>query len=222
MSGDTWTHRLARPFVRPLIGTGVTPNHITTARLVTGLAAAAALLPGTPAWTWWAGWLWLFSAFLDRADGELARLGDMASPEGRAWDCLVDNIVNPAFFVAIGVGLRHSWLGGWSIPLGLVSGVSLFLCGYWSELLESRQNYAVKAYSGAFGFDPDDLLYLFAPLAWLGWLAPILVGAAIGATIVAILTGWRLMRLGTEETTEALSETPPTPATADPSRSTSP
>jgi phosphatidylglycerophosphate synthase len=186
---------LARPLVRPLIGTGVTPNHITTARLITGLAAAAALVPGTPDWTWWGGWLWLLSAFLDRADGELARIGNMATPEGRAWDCLVDNIVNPVFFVAIGIGLRHSVLGDWAIPLGLVAGVALFFCGYWSEALEQRMHLSVKAYSGAFGFDIDDLLYLFAPLAWLDWLAPILVGAAIGASGMMILTGWRLRRL---------------------------
>jgi phosphatidylglycerophosphate synthase len=186
---------MARPLVRPLVGTGVTPNHITTARLVTGLLSAAMLLPGTPSWTWWGGWMWLLSAFLDRCDGELARIGNMATPEGRAWDCLVDNIVNPVFFVAIGIGLRHSWLGDWAMPLGLLSGLSLFLCGYWSEALEQRQNLAVKAYEGAFGFDIDDLLYLFAPLAWLDWLGPILVGAAIGATAMAILTGWRLRRL---------------------------
>jgi archaetidylinositol phosphate synthase len=203
MTGSSWTHRLARPLVRPLVGTGITPNHLTTARLVTGLMAAAALVPGETAWTWWAGWLWLLSAFLDRADGELARVGDMATPEGRAWDYQVDNIVNPVFFAAIGLGLRHSVLGVWAIPLGLIAGLSLFFCGYWSEALEQRQGGEVKAYSGAFGFDLDDLLYLFAPLAWLDWLMPILVGAAIGATAMAVLTGVRLWRLARRQTREA-------------------
>jgi archaetidylinositol phosphate synthase len=192
MTGGSWTHKLARPLVRPLVGTGITPNHLTTARLITGLLAAAALLPGTASWTWWAGGLWLLSAFLDRADGELARVGNMATPEGHAWDCLADNIVNPVFFVAIGVGLRHSVLGNWAILLGLLAGASLFLCGYWCEAFEKRQNFAVRAYAGAFGFDLDDLLYLLAPLAWLNWLGPVLVGAAIGATVIMILTGWRL------------------------------
>jgi phosphatidylglycerophosphate synthase len=181
--------------VRPLVGTGITPNHITTARLITGLLAAVALLPGTPDWTWWSGWLWLLSAFLDRADGELARVGDMATPEGRDWDYLVDNIVNPVFFVAIGVGLRRSALGVTAIPLGLLSGMALFASNYWSEALERRQESEVKAYPGAFGFDLDDLLYLFAPLAWSGWLGPLaLVGTVIGTTLMMILTGWRLRR----------------------------
>jgi archaetidylinositol phosphate synthase len=193
--GASWTHRLARPLVRPLVGTGITPNHITTARLITGLMAAAALLPGDVTWTWWAGWLWLLSAFLDRADGELARVGNMASLEGQAWDYQVDIIVNPTFFVAIGIGLRHSLLGGYAIPLGIIAGGSIFLGAYWSKALELRQGPSVKAYSGAFGFDLDDLLYLFAPLAWLGWLMPIMVGAAIGGTLMALLTAWRLYRL---------------------------
>ena len=39
MTGDSWTHKLANPLVRRLIGTGVTPNHLTTLRLITGLIA---------------------------------------------------------------------------------------------------------------------------------------------------------------------------------------
>lgn len=92
MTGGSWSHRLARPLVRPLIGTGITPNHLTTVRLISGLMACGAFVPGLPNWTGWGGWLWLFSTFLDCADGELAKLGNMASEEGRACDCLVDTI----------------------------------------------------------------------------------------------------------------------------------
>ena len=48
--------------------------------------------------------------------------------------------------------------------------------------------------TGVAGFDFDDMLYLFGPFAWLGWLTPLLVGAAIGGTAVALLTWWRLQR----------------------------
>lgn len=200
MSGGSWTHKLARPLVRPLIGTGVTPNHLTTVRLLSGLMSCAAMLPGTPYWTWWGGWLWLFSAFMDRCDGELARIGNMASPEGRAWDCLVDNIVNPLFFVAIGIGMRDSGLlGAWSVPLGLISGVSLFFAGYWAEILELKVGDGAPTYPGAFGFDVDDLLYLFAPLAWLDWLAPALAGVAVGTTATMLMTGWRLRQFSVHQ-----------------------
>jgi len=191
----TWTHLLARPLVRPLVGTGVTPNHLTTARLITGLLAAAALVPGDSGWRWWAGWLWLLSAFLDRADGELARVGNMATLKGRLWDDAVDKTVATAFFFAMGIGLRHSALGGWAIALGLIAGSSVLLATLSCESLERGQNFAINSYSRVFGFDPDDLFYLLAPGAWLGWLTPILIGSAIVGTALALLTGWRVRRL---------------------------
>jgi phosphatidylserine synthase len=76
---DTWTHAAARWMIRPLVGTGVTPNHLTTLRLLTGIAACIGIALGTPAGNAWGGALWLVSAFLDRADGELARVGNMMS-----------------------------------------------------------------------------------------------------------------------------------------------
>ena len=188
MAGSSWTHRLARVLVRPLVGTRVTPNHLTTVRLVTGLLACAALLPGRADWSAWAGILWLVSALLDRADGELARIGCLCSPDGHRYDFLVDNIVNSAFFPCLGFCLAGSALGGAAVPLGLSTGVALYLCGYWSELIEQRSEPDTKAWSGRAGFDPDDLLYLLAPIIWLGWSVPLLLLAFAGATIMAVLT----------------------------------
>jgi archaetidylinositol phosphate synthase len=195
MIGGSWTHKMARPLIRPLIGTWVRPNHITTLRLITGLAACACFAWGTPAGMGWGGAIWLVSAFLDRADGELARIGNMMSPGGHIYDYYSDNLVNVVFFVAIGIGLRHSWLHHWAIPLGILSGVSLFLCNIFSEWLERRSPPDTRAYSGKWGFDPDDALYLMGPFAWLGWLSPILVGAALGTTAMMLLTGIRLWRM---------------------------
>jgi archaetidylinositol phosphate synthase len=193
--GTSWSHRLARLLVRPLVGTGVTPNHLTTLRLATGILACLALIPADGAWLWWGGWLWLASALLDRADGELARIGSMSTPGGHRYDYLVDNTVNSAFFVALGLGLRETLWGGSAVALGLWSGAALFLSSYWSEELERLDGSGRKAYLGAFGFDFDDLLYLLAPIVWLGWSAPLLVAACVGATFMMLLTGWRLWRL---------------------------
>lgn len=195
MSHNTWTHLLARRAIRPLIGTAVTPNHLTTLRLLTGLAACIAIAPGTNAGAWWGGGLWLLSAFLDRADGELAREGNMMSASGHRYDFYVDNFVNALFFVAAGFAVAGGWLGLWAIPLGLLGGTSMLICGWWSELLEAQSPPGTKAYSGRAGFDPDDALYLMGPLVWLGWLAPVVVGAAIGATAMMAITGIRLRRL---------------------------
>jgi hypothetical protein len=193
--GSSWTHRLARILVTPLVGSGVTPNHLTTLRLLTGLLACAALIPTDGTWIWPAGWLWLASALLDRADGELARVGKMSTPGGHRYDYLVDNLVNAAFFVGLGLGLRDSVLGGGAVVLGVWTGAALYICGYWSEALERLEGPGSKAYSGAFGFDLDDLLYLLAPIIWLGWRTQLLVAACLGATFMMLLTGWRLRRL---------------------------
>jgi archaetidylinositol phosphate synthase len=163
MSGTSWSHVIARPLVRPMIGTAIRPNHITTVRVVTGLAACLCLALGTRAGTGWGGALWIFSAFLDRVDGELARLGNLSSPIGHLYDTYSDILVNALLFVAIGVGLRQSWLGGWAMPVGLLAGLSLLLASVLSHLLERRSPPGVKAYTGGGGFDPEDALYLMAP-----------------------------------------------------------
>lgn len=195
MSGSSWTHLAVRPLVRLLIGTWVRPNHLTTLRLLFGVGACACFAVGSRTGMAWGGAAWLVSALLDRADGELARLGGLSSPGGHVYDYYADIGVNTLFFVSIGVGLRHSWLGGWAVPLGLVSGAAVFLSSVFSVLLEQRSPPGTKAYSGRWGFDPDDALYLMGPLAWLGWLSPILIGAAFGASAVTVLTAVRLLRL---------------------------
>jgi archaetidylinositol phosphate synthase len=191
----TWTHLLARPLVRPLLGTRVKPNHLTALRLLTGVAACLALTPGTRAAMWWGGGLWLVSAFLDRADGELARMGRMMSPAGHLYDFYSDVSVNTLFFICTGFAVRHSWLGSWAITLGLTSGASMLLVGLFSEWLERRSPPGTKAYAGRWGFDPDDALYLMGPLAWLGWLSFVLVGATVGTTVMMAITAVRLLRL---------------------------
>ncbi len=195
MSGGSWTHLAVRPLVRLLIGGRVTPNHLTTLRLLSGVGACACFAEGSRAGMAWGGAAWLVSALLDRADGELARLGGLGTPGGHVYDYYSDIGVNTLFFLSVGIGLRHSWLGGWAVPLGLVSGAAVFLGSVLSVLLERRSPPGTKAYSGRWGFDPDDALYLMGPLAWLGWLGPILIGAAVGASAVTLITGIRLLRL---------------------------
>ena len=189
---SSWTHKLVRVFVRLLVGTRVTPNHLTTARLVSGLTSCATFAVGTPAWNAWGGALWLISALLDRADGELARLGSQTSAAGHHYDYVCDVAVNSLVFFTIGVGLRNGDFGWWAPVLGAVAAVSVAAASLLSERLERLEGYQCKAYAGAFGFDFDDLLYLFAPIAWLGWFQPTLVGAAICAPAIAIWSGVRV------------------------------
>jgi phosphatidylglycerophosphate synthase len=194
MIGSSWSHRVARVAVRPLLGTWVRPNHLTALRSLSGVAACVCIALGTRSGLVWGGWIWLLSAFLDRADGELARIGNMMSVAGHRFDYYADNFVNAALFVSIGIGLRDSWLGSLAVPLGVVSGTSMFLIGVFAFALESRSPPGQKAYRGRWGFDPDDGMYLMTPFAWLDWFAPILVGASVGTTLMMIITGIRLLR----------------------------
>ncbi|HLI13963.1 MAG TPA: CDP-alcohol phosphatidyltransferase family protein [Alphaproteobacteria bacterium] len=196
MSNASWSHRLMRPLVRPLIGSPVTPNHLTTLRLITALAACAAFAMGEYRWDIWGGLLWTLSALLDRADGELARLGGLSSAAGHLFDYMADLAANSLFFVAIAIGLADRYpLDGATIPIGILAGGSIALASILSEQLERRDGTGRRAYEGLAGFDFDDLLYLFGPIAWLHGLLPLLIGAGIGAPAFAALTGWRLRRM---------------------------
>jgi phosphatidylglycerophosphate synthase len=100
-----WDARLARRLVAPLIDSRVTPNHLTTLRLLVGLAAAAAFVPGSYGWTNFAALLLIFSNFLDHTDGELARMSGKTSRFGHLYDLASDAAVTILLFIAIGVGV---------------------------------------------------------------------------------------------------------------------
>ncbi|HMJ49993.1 MAG TPA: CDP-alcohol phosphatidyltransferase family protein [Burkholderiales bacterium] len=190
----SWTHRLARSIVRPLVHTAVTPNHLTTVRFLSGLLAILAFAYGTREGEIWGGVSWIICCFLDRADGELARLSGKCSPVGHTYDYVTDVILNAALFVGIGVGQRYSHLGMWAVLLGLIAGASIIGSSVWGEWLEKIYGSGKKAYSGVAGFDLDDALYLLGPFAWLSWLEPVLIGAAICAPVFALVAWRRLSR----------------------------
>jgi phosphatidylglycerophosphate synthase len=168
--------------VRRLIGTPVTPNQITLLRIVTGLAAVWQLAAGENAW---GGLLFVVSAFLDRADGELARLSGQTSRLGHYLDFGSDIAITVLLFVAIGIGLReHPQLGAWAIWLGATAGLSVAMIFLLVLRLESLQ---VTAFAGAAGFDPDDVLFLVGPIAWLDGLTWLLLAAAVGAPVFLLL-----------------------------------
>jgi phosphatidylglycerophosphate synthase len=194
MTGDSWTHRIARVMVKPLVGTAVTPNHLTTLRLVTGLGACAAFGVGTKHWDNWGGILWVLSAFLDRADGELARLAKAQTRWGHLYDYACDVAIAALFFVAIGFGAREGSFGLWAIGLGILAGISVAAAALMSEEIERKTDTGAKAYEGAAGFDFDDIMYIFGPLAWFHVLGPLVIGAAVCAPPFAVWTWMRLRR----------------------------
>lgn len=185
---QTYAHAFARIFVRPLIGTWVRPNHLTVLRLVSGLAACALLAVGTRDTAAWSGLLWVLSCVLDRADGELARMGDLRSDRGKVLDFYSDMILDSFWFLGAGIGLRHSSLGEYAVSLGVLTCCSMLLVMWTSELFERLSAPGVKAFGfkEVQRFHPDDALFLLAPFTWLGWLVPILVAASVCTPIFAV------------------------------------
>ena len=126
MSHDTWLHKIARfTIVRPLVPTRVTPNHLTTVRIIAGVSAAVALGTGQPGWSAVGAGLFILSMLLDRADGDLARLTGRTSPGGHAYDLFADTLCNALIFLGLGIGLRGSDFGFWAmlfVPLAILIG----------------------------------------------------------------------------------------------------
>jgi putative membrane protein len=192
-ASDAYVRRFVRALLRPLIGTGVTPNHLTTLRVLTGLGAAAFCSVGAPNWNGWAGVLWVVSALLDRGDGEFARLTRTCSERGRIYDYVGDVTTNSLIFLALGVGERSGALGQWSILLGLVAATSIAMASVLAEQLDLQ--IGEKSFPSRGGLDFDDILFALAPALWLGASLPLLLGAVLGGPAVVVVLWRRLSRL---------------------------
>ena len=135
--------------------------------------------------------LFTVSMLLDRADGVLARLSDKTSPWGHRYDLIADSLCNALTFVGIGIGLRESDLGTWSILLGIIAGAAVSAVLWLVIRAEERDGRRAAELGDQAGCDPDDAL-LFVPVAMLlGWGMYLITVAAIGASIFAVFFFWK-------------------------------
>ena len=170
-----WDQRLARWMVRPLVHTPVTPNHITTVRLLLGLAACGLFAMGTRPEILYAAGLFMLSNFVDHMDGELARLSGKSSRFGYHYDNYSDAFIHVTLFVCIGIGLQDSWIGSWAPYLGLIAGVSvsaLFLM-FWR--IEQRAGTRQARQPMFKGIHLEDAMYFIGPITWGGGLIVLLL-----------------------------------------------
>lgn len=186
MSHNTWIHKAARVVARPLARTPVTPNQVTTLRLVIGLAAAAALAEGGTDWRHWGAGIFVLAMFLDRLDGELARISGKTSPWGHQYDLFSDTLTNALAFLGLGVGLRAGEFGAWAPAMGLVAGLAIAAILWLVVRMESRHGARAGELGSAAGFDPDDAMIVLPVLVWLGLSDRLLVAACLGAPVFAI------------------------------------
>ncbi len=97
---DRYARHLIQPAInslaRPLQKLGITPNHITIAGLLFGVASGAAFYLGN---SWLALILLLLSGLLDLLDGSLARLTNKSGAWGGFLDVVSDRAVESAVII---------------------------------------------------------------------------------------------------------------------------
>ena len=194
----TWDARLARRLVTPLVNTWVTPNHLTTLRLLIGLAGALCLAHGGFVWANAGAFLIVLSNFVDHTDGELARIGGKSSRIGHFYDLACDALVTVMLFIGMGVGsaqvgsLKVS--PGW---LGAVAGVAVALIFFLRMRIEEMAGKAGTKQATVGGFETEDVLYLLPIVTLTSVVMPFVVVASIGAPLFAVwvvVDYWRVAR----------------------------
>lgn len=103
--------RLSMRITRALAQTSFrfTPNHVTAAAAVVGLAASALVCIGTWAAVAAAGVLMQLQSILDSCDGELARLRFQYSKLGQWFDNLADDVLDNLFLACAGWAAGGIW-----------------------------------------------------------------------------------------------------------------
>jgi phosphatidylglycerophosphate synthase len=216
VASQAWDSRLARRIALALSATRVRPNHITAAGMLVGLAAAAGYASGSPRGMGWGAVLYVLSSILDHADGELARLTGTGSPAGQTFDRVADLVVRFALFAGMGIGLRHSPLGPTAVGFGLAAGVAFVAIFALRGATARLRGWEALAQPTAAGFDLEDILYVIAPVTWMGWLGPFVVAAGIGAPLFALWCARSHLVARAAQRTPTRSATSPASAPARP------
>lgn len=186
--------RLARRLVRPLQATRATPNHLTTLRLMLGLAAAACLAHGGLGWANLGAFVFALSNFVDHTDGELARMSGASSRFGHWYDLACDALIHTLLFAALGYGLRAGVLGDWAALLGMLAGAGVAFIFWLHMHMESVLGQADARLPSTGLFEIEDVLYLFPLVTLLNLRMPFLIAAVVGAPAFALWLGLQFAR----------------------------
>jgi phosphatidylglycerophosphate synthase len=170
---------------RRLARTNVTPNQITAASILVGIAGAA-LIAGRSYGTCLLGiGLAWFSAILDGCDGEIARLKLLSSEAGRQFDLFGDRVVNLSVLAAVFWHAHYKMPGSVIRPLALLlaSGAGMSaLVAWW--LFQRGAHRRLRGLERIFQrLASRDFVYLIAVLAVLDRLEWFVYGAAFGSQI---------------------------------------
>ena len=180
--------RLAARLVYPLRNSAVTPNHLTTLRMLFGIAACVLLSKGSYAWSNAGALCFAVSAFLDHADGELARITGNKSKFGHYYDLASDAVSDILLFIGIGIGLSHGDLGTGALVMGIFAGVSVAAIFQLRLMISGMTGIDQTGMPNIGLFEIEDVFYLLPLITLFEWLFPFLIIAAIGAPAFLLVT----------------------------------
>jgi phosphatidylglycerophosphate synthase len=120
-----------------LVRTSVTPNQVTMISLILGIIAAVFFSFGGHTNTITAGLIFFLCIVFDQCDGEVARTKQMESEFGRAFDIIVDSIVNAVIVAGITFALYKTSGSRFHIIIGLLAiigiSISILLTTYFGK-----------------------------------------------------------------------------------------
>lgn len=106
--GQLFVYKVIDPVIRGFIKLGVTPNAVTTTGFLLNIAAAIVFIKGAEeglrgdlSYVGWGGFMILFAGLFDMMDGQVARVGNMASKYGAFYDSVVDRYSELVMFLGI-------------------------------------------------------------------------------------------------------------------------
>jgi phosphatidylglycerophosphate synthase len=189
----------SNPVSKVLIKLPVTPNQITSASLVFGLAGCFYLSRDSFEDRIFGCLFFIAAYILDNCDGEVARHKNLSTNFGRKLDSFVDWIVHTVFFAALGYGIAQETQDNIWLWLGLLGGLGGTINYSLGILLddpnasqvfadasqpETLKDYIVFVFRELFR---ADFCFIVLALTLLDALWLLLPAAAIGAQIYWIL-----------------------------------
>jgi len=185
--------------------TRMTPNLVTVANTIFGLACAWMFSVPNYWMRLFAAIFFLISITIDGVDGELARLKMIESDFGGKLDVLTDNIVHAAVFVGLLIGcyrVEYSRAYLYLIPI-LLGGFAMCAYATWRAFRVKGEQAAawldaVDRWSGR------DFAYLLVVLALTNRLEYFAWGTAFGTYVFALVLIWITGRTESSMNTERL------------------
>jgi len=176
--------RLSRPVTRAAIALGITPNQLSVASLLVGLAAAWCFWLGTPVATMVGLLVYVVAVVLDHADGEVARLTLAESRLGEWLDILVDTLVHATMVIAMGLTAERTAGGG--ALLGVVGALGVVASAAVAKVWPTtgavdNVGATLENLGSRDGFYAMLLLFIAARAAAPGALPPLMIVVALGS-----------------------------------------